>query len=173
MTDWFENDELFRSELQAGHRHAELVAARLRAARLPITVTPLEWRKDIADRARFGDERDIIVDFAFDEIVVEVKSRRLAFEEQPSSYPYNTALVDTVSGWNRKQTTPRAVVVVSQRTRAMLVVPVRATRSRWTVERRFDRVRKIRYDWLAVARVDLVPFERLLAWLIGKTDRPE
>lgn len=57
-------------------------------------------------------------------VVIEVKSRDFEFDEDPASYPYPTAFVGSVEKWEEREGRPRPVacVVMSQLTRAMLVV---------------------------------------------------
>jgi hypothetical protein len=164
MVDWFENDDLFRRELEAGHRWAEVIARRFLGAELHVEVTPLEWRNDIDDRRRFAGERDLLVGPS--RVHVEAKSRRLHFTDDPATYPFDTAFVDTVSGWDQKPSAPVAVVLVSQLTVGMLVVPVRTTRAQWTIEERRDRVRNISDRWYCVPRPLLLPFDDLVQWLL-------
>jgi hypothetical protein len=165
LTDWFSNDDLFRSELEAGHLWATYVADQLRESGIDAVLTPLEWRDDIDDRHRFADERDIEVGTSAGPVTIEAKSRRLPFSSDPATYPYDTALVDTVSGWERKSVEPKAVVLVSRQSRAMLVIPVRTTRSKWTIKSTRDRVRGIDDDWYQCPRNLLVPFASLVSWL--------
>ena len=170
MTDWFANDRLFRQELEAGHRWAGLVAARLVEAGLDVHLTPMEWRETVEDRHRFADERDIEVRLEEATFTIEAKSRRLAFGDDPVSYPYNTALVDTVTGWDQKVVKPKAVVLVSQQTSSMLVVPVRSTRGQWTVKRTRDRIRGIEDRWYECRSSALLPFGDLVRWLQERQD---
>lgn len=154
MTDtkWHNNDALFHQELVTGHQWSTRVGERLRAE-LPagcgyeVTVTPMEWRESLADVARFRSEKDIVVARpGGPECVVEVKSRDLHFTDDPRSYPeaFPTAIVDTVDGWESKVHRDQvvAVVLVSQKTAGMLVVPVRTTRRSWVTESRWDKKRK-------------------------------
>jgi hypothetical protein len=157
--EWFDNDALFRSELTTGHRWAQFVHDALAAHDLPVTLTPMQWRASIDDRHDFADEVDLVVGDGDDPIIIECKSRRLRFGGSPTSYPYPTALVDTVYGWERKHPTPRAVVLVSQFTEHMLVVPVEASRNDWTVKSARDRVRGINEQWFEC------PSDRL--WTFG------
>ena len=166
MGDWFENDDLFRRELEAGHRWAQVVSQRFQGAGLHVEVTPLEWRKDIDDRHRFAGERDLLVGKSH--VHIESKSRRLHFTDDPATYPFDTAFVDTVSGWDQKPSVPVAVVLVSQLTEGMLVVPVRRTRAEWTIEERRDRVRDISDRWYCVRRRLLLPFDDLVQWLLQR-----
>lgn len=139
------NDALFHRELSTGHRWAQRVGERLRESGYPVTVTPMEWRDNLADLQRFRSERDIVVGRpGGPEFVVEVKSRGFEFGDHWSTYPHTTAMVDTVEGWDTKahRDQVRAVVLISQRTGGMLVVPVRATRATWKPVLRYDKVRE-------------------------------
>ena len=162
MIDWEHNDELFFNELTTGHRWAEYVAEKLRHRKIPCHVKPVDFRKSLDDRDRFENEQDVILESVRG--CLEVKSRRLRFGSEPVTYPYSTAFVDTVSGWNKKSPRPLAVVLVSQLTKNMLVVPV-STQDRWTTSRSLDRVRNIQETWYTVKKTDLRSFDDLIDWL--------
>lgn len=162
-SDWFSNEELFRSQLQTGHDYAVLVAERLRRDGLALEVTPMEVRDDIEDRHRFSDEYDLLVG-STRPCRIDVKSRSLYFSGA-ADYPHPTAFVDTISGWNAKKHKPMAIVLVSQPTKAMVVVSVRDAPHGWTREQRYDNKRKIT-DWFYMVSTDrLRTFEDLTAWL--------
>lgn len=156
--DWFENDELFFDELARGHQWAEFVAERLRRAGFETEVTPMRKRQSIEHRHEFAREIDLLVGPR--KAPFEVKSRDLSFGEDVASYPYRTAFVDTVSGWDAKDPRPVAVVLVSQRTRAMLVVPP-STAPEWERESKRDRVRGIDDEWYTISRSRLLTFDEL------------
>lgn len=162
MSDWFDDEALFVSQLRTGHAFAEYVAAQIRRHGLVVRVTPMEIRKDIADRHRFADEHDLTVG-RDREVRVDVKSRNLRFSGV-ADYPYPTALVDTLSGWTAKLAKPSAIVLVSQVTGAMLVVP-RSTEPRWIIHRRTDRVRRIDDEFFEVPTSLLRPFDEFVHWL--------
>lgn len=163
MTDWFDNDALFRRELEAGHRWASMVVTRLKEEGVPAELTPLQWREDIKDRHDFAAETDITVPTPSGVIQIESKSRNLRFTDEPSSYPYSTAFVDTVSGWNKKPEKPFAVVLTSQKTSQMLVIPSRQSpRDSWMVKDAYDRVRNIPDQWYEVPRNTLRTFQALV-----------
>jgi hypothetical protein len=164
-TDWFENDTLFRQELELGHQWTERIASHLVGEGLDAIAPEMVWRQSIEDRKNFADEQDIIV--RREDILIESKSRRLHFTDDPESFPYTTAMVDTVSGWDQKATKPRAVVIVSQMSGSMLVVPVNRTRESWGRKSAWDRVRQIEDEWYIVDRSLLVPMSDLVAWLKG------
>jgi hypothetical protein len=165
VTDWFENDALFFRELQTGHEFACLVAERLGRHGLHVEVTPMEVRNDIADRGRFSDEHDLTVGVRAP-CRIDVKSRELSFRSA-SDYPYSTAFVDTTSGWGAKAHRPHAIVLVSQRTKAMLVISVRDSAS-WKREWRYDNKRGIS-DWFwMVDAARLRPFDDLVTYLVRR-----
>jgi hypothetical protein len=166
-SDWFENDDLFRELLAVGHRWAGVVAAYLRNAGLDVEITPMEWRKTIEHRGEFADEYDLSVIGARVPIHVDVKSRALGFTT-PEDYPYPTAFVDTVSGWDAKAHKPSAIVLVSQLTGAMLVIP-RTSADKWTRAWSRDHVRGID-DWFyMIDRSLLRPMDVFVEWLLAQT----
>ena len=87
MTDWFENNDLFRRELAKRHAWATKVHARLVEAGVDASLTPMEWRTDIDDRHRFANEGDIRVPTDRGEFLGGSKSRNLAFTNDPRTYP--------------------------------------------------------------------------------------
>jgi hypothetical protein len=169
MTDWFENDGLFLTELQDGHREAIGVADRLRDRGLAVEVTPFEWRETIDHRHRFADEVDLTVGTRAP-CHVDVKSRRLSFRG-PSDYPWPTALVDTVSGWEAKTRKPVAVILVSKTTGGLAVVRS-STRAQWTTSRRFDSRRGIEDSFFEVDKELLAPFDEFVEWLHQRDTPP-
>lgn len=160
--DWFANEELFREELEAGHQAAEEVARRIEAAGIPVSVTPLRLRDSIEERYEFADEFDLLVGERHP-CKVDVKSRRLAFTG-PADYPYPTAFVDTVSGWEAKGSKPVAVVLVSRLSGGLAVIGL-STREHWSIVRRFDHVRRIEDRFYAVPRERLRSFESFTDYL--------
>jgi hypothetical protein len=131
-SDWFSNDELFAEELHRGHIWARSVASRLREEGLTVEQPEMRWRDSIDDRGRFASEEDLVVPLPEERFLIECKSRNLHFSDDPRSYPFPTAFVDTVSGWDQKRLKPHAVVLVSQHTDSMLAIAVRETRDAWT-----------------------------------------
>jgi hypothetical protein len=162
VSDWFDNDELFRRELEEGHGFAVHVAERFREKGIAAHVTPMEWRASIDDRTRFADEFDLKVGERAP-CRIDVKSRRLDFTG-PHDYPWSTALVDTVYGWKAKDKKPAAIVLVSQATSGLAVIRVSSC-GEWVVRRRFDNVRRIYDDFFEVRRELLASFDELVAWL--------
>ena len=161
QTPWAENDELFRRELEEGHRWASKVGALLEAEGLQVAVTPMEWRATLADADQFASEYDLLVEGQ----IVDVKSRRLDFTGA-HDFPYRTVIVDTVAGWDAKPVKPVAVIDISQKTGGVFVVPV-STFPEWRQEPAYDRVRQIREVNYTVARDLIRPLEDFVTWLRG------
>jgi hypothetical protein len=165
-SDWFSNDDLFRELLTLGFGYAVDVAQEFEAAGLAVRVTPMMWRETIDDRHEFADECDLVVGTA-KRLVVDVKSRNLRFTG-PGDYPYPTAIVDTVSGWEAKTRKPSAVVLVAQSTGGKAVIG-RSTAGYWTKERLRDHVRGISDSFYMVGREHLRPFDEFVAFLRAHT----
>lgn len=157
-------DDVFRREAVIGHGWSERVAAALNSVGVKCHTEPLEFAKDVADRARFGNEQDVILDLLPG--CIEVKSRAgLRFTADPASYPYDTAFVDTVHGWHKKNPTPHAVVLVSRPTGHFLVVGA-GSQKHWTKEVRFDRQRQITDTFYMAHKQYLRTFDLLVDFLL-------
>jgi hypothetical protein len=167
-TRWGSNDQLFQQEARKGQFFAEYVATLLQNCGFSASATPLEFAATIEDRERFINEQDIV--FEDRSGCIEVKSRDLTFFNKPASFPFNTAFVDTQTGWDLKSPKPLAVILVSQRNHHVLVVKP-STQRFWTVKRSFDRVRKINESWYQVDRSLLGCFSELCEWLRSGSDK--
>lgn len=157
-------DDVFRREAVIGHTWSQRVANALNLSGIKCHATPLEFAKDAQDRARFGNEQDVVLDLLPG--CIEVKSRAdLYFTDDPKTYPYETAFVDTVHGWDKKDPRPHAVVLVSRPTGHFLVVGA-GSQEHWTKEVRFDRQRKITDTFYMAHKQYLRPFDRLVEHLV-------
>lgn len=162
---WRENEALFREELEEGRRWQAWAAAELSLhLGMRVEMPDYEFREHIRDSGRFtANDCDLTIrGTAVGDVVLEVKSRPVYFGDA-LGYPYPTALIDTVDGWEAKRIEPRAVLLVSRTARRILVVPT-ATKPRWQVAERRDSVRG---TWDRVYEID----RRLLqsfAWLVNK-----
>jgi hypothetical protein len=169
MTSWINNHELFLKELATGNKWAAHVAEHLNSVGISCYTPESKIRKNISEISSFSEnEKDIV----FTEMSghLEVKSRALAFNKLVQSYPYDTAFVDTVSGWEKKLEKPLAVILVSQKTSSMLYIPVN-TSHLWSSERKYDRVRGITDTWLTVDKKHLLPMSELVSFLKNKVDK--
>lgn len=161
---WRENHDLFIAELRVGRVWQEWAAGELKIRGLRVELPPFEIRRHLRDADSFtANDCDLTIrGSAVGDVVIEVKSRDIYFID-PAGYPYPTALIDTVSGWEAKQVEPRAVMLVSRTARRALVASA-ATKPRWSVARRRDAVRGIWDSFYECRREDLRPME----WLVKK-----
>lgn len=163
-TAWRENHDLFLAELKEGRVWQEWAAGELKIRGLRVELPEFEFRKHVRDADHFtATDCDMTLrGTAVGDVVIEVKSRPIHFID-PAGYPFPTALIDTVSGWNAKLVEPRAVLLVSRTARRALVATA-ATRPAWAVARRRDAVRGIWDDFYEVRREHL----RGLDWLVKR-----
>lgn len=160
---WIQNDKLFFAELEKGNYWANYVANYLNSQEVECYTPESKVRGSISEIEEFSiNEKDIMFTSASGHL--EVKSRNLSFGAEVESYPYKTAFVDTLGGWNKKAEKPLAVILVSQRTKEMLVVPV-STEPYWGTESKYDTVRQIHETWITVDKSYLKPIGDLIEWL--------
>lgn len=163
---WRENEALFREELEQGRVWQEWAAGELATHLRPlrVEVPDYEFRESIHDAGRFtAHDCDLTIrGTAVGDVVLEVKSRPVYFADA-RGYPYPTALIDTVNGWEQKRIEPRAVLLVSRTARRILVVPT-STKPRWQVATRRDGVRGTLDRVYEIDRRLLQSF----AWLVNK-----
>jgi hypothetical protein len=160
---WLNNEALFTSELSSGHQWMLHVASHLRDCGVLAVPGKYVVRDSVNDRYKFANEKDIT--FETMDGVIEVKSRRLSFGAEPNDYPKESAFVDTASGWKRKSPKPLAVVLVSQNTGKMLVIPT-STSDKWQTFTSIDKVRNIKETWLTIDKNLLKPMDQLVSWLL-------
>ena len=163
----FGND-IFTREVIVGHKWSRYIASTLCNLGIPCTASPLEVELDMSKVHRFENEQDISLDKQPGHL--EVKSRALVFNDDPKSFPYETAFVDTKIGWDKKNPRPLAVVLVSQKTSHKLVIPT-STQDKWGTKDAVDRVRNIHERWYTVDRSLLRPFSELVDWLTERQSR--
>jgi len=150
------SDDNFRRRLVASLPSLELVAEGLARAGVSAEVSEYRFRENVQEIAGYTEgEKDLVLRKS--RFCVEVKSRDLSWTT-PGDYPYGTAFVDTVAGFERKRKKPIAYVLVSNRTGAMACVP-EFTCTGWTQERRRDRERGILDNFYMVDRKLLVDLD--------------
>jgi len=114
------------------------------------------------DDPRCADQPDIQVEGGH---LLEVKGRGFAFTS-PEDYPYSTAFLGSTRRWQARTILPCCVVLFSEPTGKLLVVPT-STRSRWVIEQSFDTRRGFTEQSWAAPRELLLPEARLLSHLRG------
>ena len=130
----------FKENLEASEEYRQMVARYLMERGVRIEVPPMEYRKDMNDRGRFKNEKDIIAwpGVADHEMcVVEVKSRDQEFTDAQDfsrrlkrKYGQTGIFVDTTHGWSQKDPKPKLIVMVSMKTKAMIALPGK-TQEHW------------------------------------------
>lgn len=154
----------YRAAFALGHSYARYVTDCLIDVGVHADLQPLEYAKDEADRRRFTLHEKDVVTLAG---VLEVKSSSRVFGNNPDDYPASTLIVDTYHGFHSKVRKPIAYCMVSQETKAIVVVPVSSQPS-WCVQNLYDKHRKIYDDFLIADKRVLRSFEDLVEWLRGK-----
>ena len=152
-----EDEDLFLRELRGGHAWQLLPAAFFALHGLKVEVPQLSIRGDAQDARIWSNSTDILLNGW----PVEIKSRRESFTSA-ADYPFDTAFVDTVSGYIAKQVKPLAYVIVSRPTGAMLCLSVAKTRAWWEVLAKHDRVRDIDERFYAIDKRCLQPLSVLV-----------
>lgn len=71
---------------------------------------------------------------------VQIKYRGYSFRE-PSDFPFDTVIVDTVLGWEKLQTVPDWYLLTNSRRDRFMALDVSETRSEWVVEEKYDPTR--------------------------------
>lgn len=160
MKRWSDNDELFFGQLVKGHMYEYIPAVYFACAGLTVRVGGLSVRGDIAWAWAWSDQTDMLVQG----VPVEVKSRSVRFTS-PTDYPYPSAFIDTVSGYDAKPVKPVAYVLVSQVTGAMLCTPSDRVYSHWGVELARDSVRGIRDRFYTCPRGYLRTMDKLVGFI--------
>lgn len=159
--------EKFLLRLAEGHQYAQEVARQLVGLGVPVNVTPMEVRRDLADRSRFKGEIDLMVG----KRLVDVKSSSRRWTSK-YDIPYDPLYVDTVAGWDSKPRKPCAVVVISQQTKVCLVVPV-STRQLWKVVDSFDNDRGFSEPRYACPGRYLRTLREFAVWLLAHQGQPK
>jgi hypothetical protein len=147
-----------------GHDWNEFVGEYLRTQGIPCEVPPLTFAKTEEERKAFTrKEKDIIL---WDGSVLEVKSQSRMFTNEPSTFPYENLIVDTV-GYFEKEITPIAYVFVCQENRAMLALNTN-TEASWWRERKTDGRDGVPDTFLISSKANLRTMAALIAHLRGR-----
>lgn len=158
--EWYNDEAGFAEELARGRKTQFRVAMRLIPLGLFVKVEKFKDRKGLAsnDPACQNDE-DVVIEGGH---MLEVKGRAIEFTEvEPCDFPYETVFLGAERRWNERKKKPCAVVIVSEVTDAMLVIPY-ATRSLWIPNETFDRRRKFVEHGLGAPRSCVVSWDRLI-----------
>lgn len=154
---WSKNDSLFIKELTEGHAWQSLPLVFFKLNNLDVKMPDLSIRKDgIEKAAPYFDTKDLIVNSKR----IEIKSRKEKFTA-PDTFPYKTAIVDTVKKFEGRKEKPFAYVMVSRFTGSMLWVDCSSWKS-WEVIEKFDRTRKYPDKFYTINREDMKSMDLLV-----------
>ena len=156
MTAWSKNDELFFKELKSGHAWQRLPALFFELHGFDVKIPELRIRDNIKEASKWIDTVDLLING----LQFEIKSRNEIFTS-PTSFPYNSIFVDTVSGFDSKTSIPFAYLMISRSTGSMLWLSTESKNS-WTIEEKFDRVRRIREQFYTAGKDLLQPLSSLV-----------
>jgi len=166
--------ELFEEQLEVGAKHEKIVCKAFNDAGIPAELQVWETEvekivtgvKDDYDASYTKYQKDIIIPLKSGEpFIIEVKSRNLEFSNDPWSFPFRDAVLETVWGWDQKAIKPRAIVFISQLTHAMLVVNVNESFQHWTQRSIWDSLRQISSYEYFIPSEYLRKFSELVEWL--------
>jgi hypothetical protein len=164
MTDWFENDALFKRQLLEGRKWEEHVKNRIQEWGFKAHLGALAIRGDVAEAGKFLGQTDLkVYGYTF-----EVKSRSVWFTH-PLNFPFSDIMIDTVSSVNGKPDA-HMYVCVSQRTSKLIALPVDMTRHLWRTIQRYDNTRGITDNFYTCDR-EHWKNEEWLQWALAKAKR--
>jgi len=147
-----------------GHKYNNIVAKFLSEQGIPCKVPELELAQNKADRMRFTlGEKDIILEKL--PKVLEVKTTRRAFGDDPHDFPFSNTIVDTVHGYESKEVKPYAYILYSQPTGSMLVLPP-STKNNWNIKTIYDTYQDLTDDFYLINKKDIRPMTDLVARLL-------
>lgn len=156
---WHQNDDLFIKELRQGYAWQKFVGMYFELNGLQVQQeSELKIRESIADTHHWTNIPDLVVNGH----ILEIKSRNLNFTS-PQSYPFQTVMIETISGFAAKKPKPLAYIIVSRETGTMLFLGSgKKNREVWHTQSAFDRTRNIQDDWYMVGRSQLQTMDILL-----------
>jgi len=147
-----------------GHAYNIYVADLLKHFGVPDVQVPEIWDAENAEQRmdKTINEKDVLVD----DLVLEVKSRNLKFEDI-ESFPYEKILIDTVDGFDKKAVKPFAYVMVSQITGKMFAI-AGASKEHWTIGEIHDPHRNVDYQAYFATKRHCRPFIDLVDILLER-----
>lgn len=157
--------EVYKKRLREGVKYVKLVANLLRAGGFTVE-TPEQKIRPI--RVKYTSDSGDIHIMAEGKIrfTLEVKSRDLEFTGI-EDYPYSSVFIDNVNQWNHKKHKVAAVIIISQQTEKMFVVPL-SSREHWREEEITDREKRDRVMKYMVHKIHCITFEELIEKLKDK-----
>lgn len=157
---WSENNELFIKELTEGFMWQSIPMIFFKLNGFDVQMPELEIREEsIKNAKKYFNSKDLFVNGKR----IEIKSRNESFMSA-ESFPYETAMVDTVKKFTGREDKPIAYIMISRKTGAMLWVDASRYKD-WKIIERFDHVRKFREKFFVVDKRKLLPMNLLVSAL--------
>lgn len=156
--------KIYEKRFFEGQRFVKIVADLLKTHGFEVR-TPLQRVKAL--RKANKDSGDIhIMDGENIRFNLEVKSRGLTFT-CIEDYPYARVFIDNINQWNAKKHRVAAVIIISQPTEKMIVVPI-SSRKNWKEEEVTDPEKAVRVWKYSVNKMYCISFEELIQKLRDK-----
>lgn len=160
--------EQFVEQLTIGSSWAQFVADYLNEQGVLCEATPMRVAQTPEEIKEFT-ETDKDITFKHLPGNLEIKSRSFGFSPSLKWFPQNPTFVDTVSGWSQKKEKPRAVITVSQITKAMVVFPAE-TQPHWTTLTAYDKLRGYNDTFYMIDKQYMKPIDWLVEKLLAEQD---
>jgi len=157
--DWSQNDELFFSELKQGNSWQALPALFLTLQGFKVEMPNLTIRENIQEADKYKNSVDLVINGK----ILECKSRNEKFTSI-NDFPYETIIVDTVSGYDAKNPKPTAYIMISKVTGSMLCLPSHSS-SKWTKKDIKDQTRQILDEFYMADKKLLLTMDKLVKYL--------
>lgn len=147
-----------------GHAVNCQVAEYLRSRGIHCYAPELQIAINSAERRHLTlTEKDIVLEGLTH--ILEVKSSSREFTEDPTEFPYDDTIVDTVSSFEDKLHKPCAYILVSKVTGAMIAIGV-SSRPRWKKRTFFDHKQQLTDDFYLVNKQDIRHIDDLVEYLL-------
>lgn len=149
---------------KAGHEYNKKVANYLNEFGIKCHAPDLKIARNSEEiREMTLTEKDIVLDLV--DCVLEVKTSSRSFGWDPSKFPYNDTIVDTVNSYESKIVKPAAYILCSQQTGAMVAIPP-STKDRWRVARFYDKKQELYDDFYLIKKEDIASMTSLIDYLL-------
>ena len=161
-----ESDDIFFDELKKGYSHQKYVNDYFIDLGFKTQIDELKIRNNRNEINDFSDNGDLFIFTKKGKLRIEVKSRNLSFTGI-QDFPYDTILVDRVNTWLRKvcdKKKPHAIIIISQITKKMFVIPI-SSEKKWFFEEKRDTVRDYDRNYILCNKEDLKSIEEFIVWL--------
>lgn len=156
--------KVYEERFFSGQKFVRIVANLLKAEGFTVR-TPLQRVKSLRKANKDSGDIHIMVGETT-RFIVEVKSRRIVFSSI-GDYPFKEVFIDNCSQWNNKKFRVAAIVIISQITEAMFVVPM-SSKKYWFTSEITDEEKQVRVWKYLVDKQFCISFESMAQKLKDK-----